>query len=53
MWGPTGLSETAKLTLKMAYDVAQEYDQEFCGTTHSIQHPDAKERSCNDPAAAI
>src|SRR5277367_4113372 len=29
--GAKGLSETAKLTLKMAYDVAQEYDQEFCG----------------------
>ncbi|HET6924493.1 MAG TPA: ATP-dependent Clp protease ATP-binding subunit [Candidatus Saccharimonadales bacterium] len=34
--GAKGLSETAKLTLKMAYDVAQEYDQEFCGTEHIL-----------------
>src|SRR6266568_926300 len=31
-----GLSETAKLTLKMAYDVAQDYNQEFCGTEHIL-----------------
>jgi len=30
------LSETAKLTLKMAYDVAQDYSQEFCGTEHIL-----------------
>lgn len=34
--GSKGLSETAKLTLKMAYDVAQEFNQEFCGTEHII-----------------
>ena len=34
--GAKGLSETAKLTLKMAYDVAQEYDQEYCGTEHIL-----------------
>lgn len=31
-----GLSETAKLTLKMAYDTAQDYGQEFCGTEHIL-----------------
>lgn len=31
-----GLSETAKLTLKMAYDVAQDFTQEFCGTEHIL-----------------
>ncbi len=31
-----GFSETAKLTLKMAYDVSQEFNQEFCGTEHII-----------------
>ena len=34
--GAKGLSETAKLTLKMAYDTAQEYNQEFCGTEHIL-----------------
>ncbi len=34
--GAKGLSETAKLTLKMAYDVAQDYNQEFCGTEHVL-----------------
>lgn len=34
--GAKGLSETAKLTLKMAYDVAQDYQQEFCGTEHIL-----------------
>src|ERR1700712_2593637 len=29
--GAKGLSETAKLTLKMAYDTAQDYAQEYCG----------------------
>lgn len=31
-----GLSETAKLTLKMAYDTAQDYGQDFCGTEHIL-----------------
>lgn len=31
-----GLSETAKLTLRMAYDTAQDYGQEFCGTEHIL-----------------
>lgn len=31
-----GLSETAKLTLRMAYDTAQDYDQDFCGTEHIL-----------------
>ncbi len=34
--GAKGLSETAKLTLKMAYDTAQEFNQEFCGTEHIL-----------------
>ncbi len=34
--GDKGLSETAKLTLKMAYDVAQDFNQEFCGTEHIL-----------------
>lgn len=34
--GAKGLSETAKLTLKMAYDVAQDFNQEFCGTEHIL-----------------
>lgn len=34
--GAKGLSETAKLTLKMAYDAAQDYSQEFCGTEHIL-----------------
>jgi ATP-dependent Clp protease ATP-binding subunit ClpC len=34
--GAKGLSETAKLTLKMAYDTAQEYGQDFCGTEHIL-----------------
>ncbi|MDB5166745.1 MAG: clpC [Candidatus Saccharibacteria bacterium] len=34
--GAKGLSETAKLTLKMAYDVALDYNQEFCGTEHIL-----------------
>lgn len=32
----TGLSETARLTLKMAWDMAQEYNQDFLGTEHII-----------------
>lgn len=34
--GAKGLSETAKLTLRMAYDVAQDFTQEFCGTEHIL-----------------
>ncbi len=34
--GAKGLSETAKLTLKMAYDIAQEFNQELCGTEHIV-----------------
>jgi ATP-dependent Clp protease ATP-binding subunit ClpC len=34
--GAKGLSETAKLTLRMAYDVAQDYDQDYCGTEHIL-----------------
>ncbi len=34
--GATGLSETAKLTLKMAWDIAQEFHQDFLGTEHII-----------------
>lgn len=34
--GVKGLSETAKLTIRSAFDIAQSYDQEFCGTEHII-----------------
>lgn len=34
--GAKGLSETAKLTLKMAFDVSQDYSQEYCGTEHIL-----------------
>ena len=34
--GSKGLSETAKLTLKMSWDVAQEFNQEYCGTEHIL-----------------
>lgn len=34
--GAKGLSEVAKLTLKMAYEVAQDFNQEFCGTEHIL-----------------
>ncbi|MDB5169233.1 MAG: hypothetical protein JWO41_589 [Candidatus Saccharibacteria bacterium] len=34
--GAKGLSETAKLTLRMAYDVAQDYGQDYCGTEHLL-----------------
>ncbi len=34
--GAKGLSETAKLTLKTAYDIAQDYSQDFCGTEHIL-----------------
>ncbi len=35
-FGGKGLSETAKLTLKMAYEVAQDFNHEFCGTEHIL-----------------
>ncbi|MDQ3158759.1 MAG: ATP-dependent Clp protease ATP-binding subunit [bacterium] len=31
-----GLSETAKLTLKMAFDTSQDYGQDYCGTEHIL-----------------
>lgn len=34
--GAKGLSEAAKLTLKMSWEVAQEYAQELCGTEHVV-----------------
>lgn len=34
--GSKGLSETAKLTLKMAQDIANDFDQEFTGTEHIL-----------------
>ncbi|HEX6415914.1 MAG TPA: ATP-dependent Clp protease ATP-binding subunit [Candidatus Saccharimonadales bacterium] len=34
--GAKGLSETAKLTLKMSWEVAQEFHQEFLGTEHIL-----------------
>ncbi len=34
--GGKGLSETAKLTLKMAYDIAQDFGQDYCGTEHIL-----------------
>jgi ATP-dependent Clp protease ATP-binding subunit ClpC len=34
--GGKGLSEVAKLTLKMAYEVAQDFNQEYCGTEHIL-----------------
>ncbi len=34
--GAKGLSEVAKLTLKMAYETALDYNQEFCGTEHIL-----------------
>jgi ATP-dependent Clp protease ATP-binding subunit ClpC len=34
--GAKGLSETAKLTLKMSWDVAQEFHQDYCGTEHIL-----------------
>ena len=34
--GAKGLSEAAKLTLKMSWEVAQEYAQDLCGTEHII-----------------
>ncbi len=34
--GVKGLSEAAKLTLKMAYEVAQDFNQDYCGTEHIL-----------------
>lgn len=34
--GAKGLSETAKLTLKMSWDIAQEFHQEYLGTEHIL-----------------
>lgn len=34
--GARGLSETAKLTLRMSWDVAQEFNQDYCGTEHIL-----------------
>src|SRR4029078_298023 len=34
--GGKGLSETAKLTLKMAWEIAQEVNQDYCGTEHIL-----------------
>ncbi|HRJ06311.1 MAG TPA: ATP-dependent Clp protease ATP-binding subunit [Candidatus Saccharibacteria bacterium] len=34
--GALGLSETAKLTLKMGWDVAQEFHQDYLGTEHIL-----------------
>lgn len=31
-----GLSEAAKLTLKLSWDVAQEFEQDYCGTEHIL-----------------
>lgn len=34
--GAKGLSETAKLTLKTAYEISQEFNQDMCGTEHIL-----------------
>jgi ATP-dependent Clp protease ATP-binding subunit ClpC len=34
--GAKGLSEVAKLTLKMAYEIAQDFSQDYCGTEHIL-----------------
>ena len=34
--GAKGLSETAKLALKMSWDFAQDYSQDICGTEHIL-----------------
>jgi ATP-dependent Clp protease ATP-binding subunit ClpC len=34
--GAKGLSETAKLALKMSWDFAQDYSQDVCGTEHIL-----------------
>lgn len=34
--GQKGLSETAKLTLRMSWEIAQEFRQDICGTEHIL-----------------
>lgn len=34
--GAKGLSEVAKLTLKMAYEIAQDFSQDYCATEHIL-----------------
>lgn len=34
--GPKNLSEAAKLTLRLSWDVAREYNQRYCGTEHIL-----------------
>ncbi|MDB5164061.1 MAG: Clp protease ClpX [Candidatus Saccharibacteria bacterium] len=34
--GAKGLSETAKLTLRMAYETAQDFGHDYCGTEHIL-----------------
>lgn len=34
--GARGLSETAKLTLKMSWEIAREFHQDYCGTEHIL-----------------
>lgn len=34
--GGKGLSETAKLALKLSWDYAQDYSQDYCGTEHIL-----------------
>ena len=34
--GSKGLSETAKLTLRMSWNVAKEFNQDYCGTEHIL-----------------
>lgn len=34
--GAKGLSEVAKLTLRMAYEIAQDFSQDYCGTEHIL-----------------
>lgn len=34
--GAKGLSETAKLTLKMSWDIAHQFHQHYCGTEHIL-----------------
>jgi len=34
--GSKGLSETAKLTLRMSWNIAKEYNQDYCGTEHIL-----------------
>lgn len=34
--GGKGLSETAKLSLKLSWDYAQDYSQDYCGTEHIL-----------------